>query len=74
MLEPGCGAGIFLGLAPVGADLVGVELDPSTARIARALYPHAEIRAESFAATRLPDGYFASHRHADVAGQRARVL
>ena len=73
VLEPGCGAGIFLGLAPVGADLVGVELDPSTARIARALYPHAEIRAESFAATRLPDGYFASHRHADVAGQRASV-
>ncbi len=58
VLEPGCGAGIFLGLAPAGAELVGVELDPTTAQIARALYPDADIRTESFAATRLPDGYF----------------
>ena len=35
-----------------------MELDPTTAQIARALYPDADIRAESFAATRLPDGYF----------------
>jgi SAM-dependent methyltransferase len=58
VLEPGCGAGIFLGLAPAGAQLVGVELDPSTAQIARTLYPQATIRAESFADTPLPDGYF----------------
>jgi N12 class adenine-specific DNA methylase/SAM-dependent methyltransferase len=58
VLEPGCGAGIFLGLAPAGAELVGVELDSTTARVARALYPDADIRTESFAATRLPDGYF----------------
>jgi SAM-dependent methyltransferase len=58
VLEPGCGAGIFLGLAPERAELVGVELDPTTAGIARALYPQADVRAESFAATRLPDGYF----------------
>jgi len=57
VLEPGCGAGIFLGLAPPRAELVGVELDPTTAQIARALYPDADIRTESFAATRLPDGY-----------------
>jgi SAM-dependent methyltransferase len=58
VLEPGCGAGVFLGLAPESAELTGIELDPSTAAIARALYPHADVRAESFAATRLPDGYF----------------
>jgi N12 class adenine-specific DNA methylase/SAM-dependent methyltransferase len=58
VLEPGCGAGIFLALAPAEAQLVGVELDPTTAQIARALYPDADIRAESFAHTRLPDAYF----------------
>jgi N12 class adenine-specific DNA methylase len=58
VLEPGCGAGIFLALAPAEAQLVGVELDPTTAGIARALHPDADIRAESFAHTRLPDGYF----------------
>ena len=38
--------------------MVGVELDPTTAAIAAALYPHAQIRTESFADTRLPDGAF----------------
>jgi len=57
VLEPGCGAGTFLGLAPAAAtELIGVELDPTTAAIAAALYPQADIRAESFAATRLPVG------------------
>jgi N12 class adenine-specific DNA methylase len=56
VLEPGCGAGIFIGLAPDGARPLGVELDPVTAGIAAALYPHAEIRAESFADTRAPTG------------------
>ena len=41
VLEPGCGAGMFLGLAPASAELAGVELDPATAWIARALYPQA---------------------------------
>ncbi len=59
VLEPGCGAGVFLALAPDSArQLVGVELDPVTAAIAAALNPHAEIRAESFRDTRLPAGSF----------------
>jgi N12 class adenine-specific DNA methylase/predicted RNA methylase len=58
VLEPGCGSGNFLGFAPLGARLVGVELDPTTAQIAQALYPDAEIRAESFADTRLPEPGF----------------
>ena len=31
--------------------MVGVELDPVTAHVAAALYPHAQIRYESFADT-----------------------
>lgn len=34
VLEPGCGAGTFIGLAPDGARMTGVELDPVTAGIA----------------------------------------
>ena len=58
MLEPGCGAGTFIGLAPDGARMTGVELDPVTAGIAAAVYPEATIRAESFATSRFPDGRF----------------
>jgi hypothetical protein len=58
VLEPGAGAGVFIGLAPARAEITAVELDPTTAAIARALYPHATVRAESFATSRLPDGHF----------------
>ncbi len=58
VLEPGSGAGTFIGLAPDSARMVGVELDPTTAAIARALYPHAEIRTESFADSRFTRGHF----------------
>jgi len=58
VLEPGCGSGNFIGLAPPGAQVLGVELDPVTAAVAARLYPDAEIRCESFADTRLPDGHF----------------
>lgn len=51
VLEPGSGAGTFIGFAPDGAKMTGVELDPLTASISRGLYPHANIRAESFADT-----------------------
>lgn len=58
VLEPGSGLGTFLGLAPETARMTGVELDPVTAAISRALYPHAEVRGESFADTRLPEASF----------------
>ncbi|MGQ0680618.1 MAG: helicase [Actinomycetota bacterium] len=60
ILEPGCGSGNFIGLAPERLDLqlVGVELDPITAGIAQALYPHAQIRAEGFEKSRFPAGHF----------------
>lgn len=58
VLEPGCGSGTFLGLAPAGAVMTGVELDPTTAAIAAHLYPQAQVLAESFADTALPAGTF----------------
>ncbi len=58
VLEPGCGAGTFIGLAPAGARMTGVELDPVTAAIAAAVYPEAAVRSESFAATPFRDGTF----------------
>ncbi|MCL2586556.1 MAG: hypothetical protein FWE35_29360, partial [Streptosporangiales bacterium] len=58
VLEPGCGSGNFIGFAPSSARMLGIELDPVTAGVAAALYPHAEIRAESFADTRVQPGSF----------------
>src|SRR5690606_18128421 len=52
------GAGTFIGMAPEGARMVGIELDATTAAIARGLYPHADIRTESFAKSRLSRGSF----------------
>ncbi|MDZ4351746.1 MAG: hypothetical protein U1B81_03875 [Arthrobacter sp.] len=62
VLEPGSGAGTFIGFAPEGARMTGVELDPLTASISRGLYPDATIRSESFADTPIrpgsPEGVF----------------
>ncbi|WP_390885492.1 DEAD/DEAH box helicase family protein [Corynebacterium sanguinis] len=58
VLEPGCGKGNFLSTAPEGTHAVGVELDPTTARIASLLHPDAQIRAEDFTHTDLPDDTF----------------
>ena len=58
VLEPGAGSGTFIGMAPSVAKMTGVELDPTTASIARGLYPEASIHTESFADSRFPDGYF----------------
>ena len=60
VLEPGVGSGTFLATVPEGlsVEVVGVEVDPVTAAIAKALHPSARIRAESFAVTRFPNGWF----------------
>ena len=58
VLEPGSGSGTFIGMAPTGAAMTGVELDPVTSRIAAALYPDAEIRTESFADSRFASNSF----------------
>lgn len=60
VLEPGAGAGTFIGLAPESARMVGVELDAVSADIAATLFPSAVIRHESFADTHLPESSFAA--------------
>ncbi|MFP5375303.1 MAG: methyltransferase domain-containing protein [Acidimicrobiia bacterium] len=59
VLEPGCGSGTFLGLAPGGCRLVGVEADPATAAVARHLYgARAEIVAGRLEDYAVPAGSF----------------
>ncbi|MDN5930238.1 MAG: hypothetical protein L0I24_04120 [Pseudonocardia sp.] len=58
VLEPGCGSGTFIGLAPGDAVMVGVEDDSFTARIATALYPAAQVRNEGFESTRVAQNAF----------------
>ena len=58
VLEPGSGIGNFIGLAPTGAQLTGVEIDPIAAQLSQAIYPNATIREESFAISPFSTGYF----------------
>ena len=52
VLEPGCGSGNFLRLAPEGMHFIGVELDSLSGRIAKALLPAATTSASRTSATR----------------------
>ncbi len=62
ILEPACGIGHFIGLMPEAmhrySTTTGVEIDPLTARIAKALYPDADIRAQGFETAQLADGFY----------------
>ncbi|HUA64281.1 MAG TPA: methyltransferase domain-containing protein, partial [Alphaproteobacteria bacterium] len=62
VLEPACGIGHFIGLMPEEmlrrSTITGIEIDPLTARIARALYPDAEIRQQPFEKSKLADESF----------------
>jgi hypothetical protein len=62
VLEPACGIGHFIGLMPEDmlrrSTVTGIEIDPLTARIAKALYPDADIRAQPFEQTKLADGFY----------------
>jgi SAM-dependent methyltransferase len=62
ILEPACGLGHFFGFMPpemhAKSRMTGVELDGLTARLARALYPDVDIRAEGFESTVLPTNAF----------------
>ncbi|WP_240498128.1 helicase-related protein [Williamsia sp. 1135] len=60
VLEPGCGSGTFIAYAPDSAQMVGVELDATTAQIAAALHPDAQIRNEGFETTHVPQQSFAA--------------
>ena len=54
VLEPGCGTGHFMSLAPRPVRFLGVELDSVSGRIARARHPDHDIRIENFRDTVLP--------------------
>ena len=55
VLEPGCGIGNFMSLAPDGMRFIGVELDYISGRMAQVLHPDQDIRIENFSDTRLPE-------------------
>ena len=60
ILEPSMGVGNFFGLLPenmADSQLYGVELDSITGRIAKQLYPEANITVAGFETTNRP-GYF----------------
>ncbi|MER5301319.1 hypothetical protein ABT039_17855 [Streptomyces lasiicapitis] len=58
VLEAGAGSGTFFGVSPEKARLTGIELDPTTARIAKAIYPDANVLNENFAETDAEPGTF----------------
>lgn len=58
VLEAGCGTGNFIGFAPAGARMVGVERNEVSGAIARLLYPSAEVRVESFGDTPVRAGTY----------------
>jgi len=62
VLEPACGIGHFIGIMPEDmlrrSTVTAVEIDPLTARIAKALYPDSDIRAQPFEQTKLADGFY----------------
>ena len=60
ILEPSCGVGNFFGMLPQemsGSRLYGVELDSISGRIAKQLYPKAEITVAGFETTDRRDFY-----------------
>lgn len=62
ILEPACGVGNFFGRLPDNlsdnSNLYGVELDSLTGRIAKQLYPNANIQIKGFEQTDFKDDFF----------------
>ncbi|MGH7976888.1 MAG: DEAD/DEAH box helicase [Limisphaerales bacterium] len=62
ILEPACGIGHFIGFMPEAIQsqsvITGVEIDPLTAQIAKALYPDADIRNEAFEKANVADEFY----------------
>ena len=72
VLEPGCGIGNFMALAPATMRFIGVELDSISGRIARVLYPSHDIR-RNFRDTRLPRAARRRHRQCAVCRSPPRL-
>lgn len=61
ILEPSMGTGNFFGMLPDAlkeSKLYGVELDSITGRIAKQLYPKADIQVKGFEETNYPSDFF----------------
>ena len=61
VLDPAAGIGNFYGCLPeemAGSRLYGAELDGITGRIAKQLYPHADIKITGFENTNYPNDFF----------------
>lgn len=62
ILEPALGLGHFIGLMPEEMHkrslITGVEIDSITARLAKLIYPDADIRRQPFEETKLADGFY----------------
>ena len=61
ILEPAMGIGNFFGMLPenmLESRLYGVELDGITGRIARQLYPNADVKITGFEKTDYPNDFF----------------
>ena len=61
ILEPSMGIGNFFGMMPDSmkeSRLYGVELDSITGRIARQLYPQADVQIKGFEKTDYPNDFF----------------
>jgi len=61
ILEPALGTGHFFGTMPEkfeGSRLYGVEKDSISGRIAKMLYPDADIKIRGFEETQFPDNFF----------------
>ena len=61
VLEPSMGTGHFFGTMPEplwGSRLFGVEKDSISGRIAKLLYPQAEVQVKGFEETDFPDNFF----------------
>ena len=62
ILEPALGLGHFIGLMPNDMHerscITGIEIDSITARLAKMLYPDADIRHQPFEESRLADGFY----------------
>ena len=61
ILEPSMGVGNFFGMLPesmANSQLTGVELDSISGRIARKLYPNADIKITGYENTKFADNFF----------------
>lgn len=62
LLEPSCGVGNFLGKMPSEmaehTNIYGVEIDSNSGRIAKQLYPDADIQITGFESTHFQNGSF----------------